>query len=93
MVLKVDPEELESQAQRIESVAGQFGADLDQAQGDVDALDWDGQTREAFVAMFQEARTQFKDVEEQIANIANTLRSAKDGLIEADESIARSVGG
>jgi WXG100 family type VII secretion target len=91
MVLRVDPEELESQAVRIESVAGQFGADLDTAQGEVDSLDWDGRTREAFVAMFQEARTQFRDVEQQITSIAATLRAAKDGLIDADEAIARSV--
>lgn len=93
MVLRVDPEELESQARRIEGVARQFGADLDTARSEVDALDWDGRAREAYVAMFQEARTQFRDVEEQITTIATALRLAKDGLVDADEAIARSVRG
>jgi WXG100 family type VII secretion target len=93
MVLRVDPDELETQAQSIEAIANEFGGDLDTARTRVDGLDWDGQTREAFVAMFEEARYQFKDVEQQIANIAATLRAAKDGLIEADESIARAVSG
>jgi WXG100 family type VII secretion target len=93
MVLKVDPEVLESEATNIESLSSQFGGDLDSRQSAVEGLDWDGQTREAFVAMFAEARTQFRDVEEQIANIASTLRSAKDGLIEADASIGQGIGG
>ena len=91
MVLRVDPEVLESEATNIESLASQFGADLDGRQSSVEGLDWDGATREAFVAMFTEARTQFRDVEEQIANIASTLRGAKDGLMEADTSIGQSI--
>ena len=43
--------------------------------------------------MFSEARTQFRDVEEQIANIASMLRDAKDGLIEADEAIGQGIRG
>lgn len=92
-MLKVDPEVLESEATNIEGLATQFGGDLDARERAVEGLDWDGATREAFVAMFSEARTQFRDVEEQIANIASTLRSAKDGLIEADASIGQSIGG
>jgi WXG100 family type VII secretion target len=92
-MLKVDPEVLESEATNIEGLATQFGGDLDARERAVEGLDWDGATHEAFVAMFSEARTQFRDVEEQLANIASTLRSAKDGLIEADASIGQSIGG
>jgi WXG100 family type VII secretion target len=93
MVLKVDPEVLETEATNIESLASQFGADLDTRASAVEGLDWDGATREAFAAMFSETRTQLRDVEEQIANIASTLRSAKDGLIEADTSIGQGISG
>jgi WXG100 family type VII secretion target len=93
MVLRVDPEELEAQAGKIETLASQFGIDLDTEKGNVEAMDWDGQSREAFITMFEEARTQFKDVEEQIANIALLLRSAKDGLIDADEYVAAGIRG
>ncbi len=92
-MLKVDPEVLEAEATQIETLASTFGGDLDSRERAVEGLDWDGATREAFVTMFSEARTQFRDVEEQIANIASMLRDAKDGLIEADEAIGQGIRG
>lgn len=91
MVLRVDPEELESEARAIESLAEQFGSDLDTRQSEVEGMNWDGQSREAFVSMFGEARAQFRDVQEQINNIARTLRDAKDGIIDADAQIGAGI--
>lgn len=90
-MLRVEPEELESQATRVEGFSEQFGLDLDTIEREVEGLGWDGQAREAFVSMFAEARTQFRDVEAQITNIAATLRAAKDGLIEADSGIGQHI--
>ena len=91
MVLRVDPDELEAQAVKIETLASQFSFDLDTEKGNVEAMNWDGESREAFVMMFEEARTQFRDVEEYIAGIAGLLRAAKDGLIDADELVANTI--
>jgi WXG100 family type VII secretion target len=90
-MLHVDPETLEAEARMIEDLAEKFGSDLDARQSAVDALDWDGASREAFATMFAETRTQLRDVEGQIAGIAAMLRGAKDGLVEADQSIAQGM--
>lgn len=93
MVLKVDPEVIDTEVTNIKSLAEQFGIDLDSRQSAIEGLDWDGQTREAFIAMFESARTQFRDVEAQIDGIAEALKGAKDGLIDADTSIAQGISG
>lgn len=92
-MLHVDPEVLEAEAAAIEGLGEEFGANLDGRQSAVEGLDWDGASREAFTAMFQETRTQLRDVQEQIAGIASMLRGAKDGLVEADSSIAQGMRG
>lgn len=92
MALSVDPEELETEAGAIEGLAGQFGDLLDDRQTAIEGIEgWDGDAREAFQQLFQEARTQMRDVEDQINNIAGLLRAAKDGLLEQDEMIAAGI--
>lgn len=91
MVLRVEPEELESQAVRVEGFSEQFGLDLDTIEREVEGLGWDGQAREAFVSLFAEARTQFRDVEAWITNIAATLREAKNTIMEADSGASQGI--
>jgi WXG100 family type VII secretion target len=91
MVLRVDPEELETQAVKIEGLALQFGSDLDTEKSNVEAMDWDGDAGVAFVGMFQEARERFRDVEDSIADIASLLRHAKADLENADRAVADAI--
>lgn len=90
MVL-IDPTVLEDEAKQIEAVSETIGDLLNARQAAIEALNWQGASREAFAAMFGETRVQLRDVEAQITGIATLLRNAKDGMLTADESIASAM--
>jgi WXG100 family type VII secretion target len=93
VVLRVDPEELEAEAVKIEALAEQFGQSMDTEQSNVEGMNWDGDSGAAFVGLFEQARTKFRDVEEAIGSIASLLRATAADLQNADAEVARAIRG
>lgn len=91
IILRVDPEILDGEASRIDQLAMDFSGMLNDRQSAVAAIiggDWQGSAGRAFGELFDQTRTELRDVEERIHAIASLLRAAKDGLITADEQTA-----
>jgi WXG100 family type VII secretion target len=87
-MLQVDPVELEQQAARIESLADQLSAEIRNANTELAGVTWQGRSQEAYQSLFDETTTQVDHTAELVRAVGQTLRAAKDGIIEADEAIS-----
>lgn len=91
--IHVDPELIEAAETAVNDVRAAFESSLATAQTKVEECGWEGAAAAAFNARFEEAKTQFEGVKEQITGIANMLKSGRDGLVSTDEQIASGMAG
>jgi WXG100 family type VII secretion target len=90
-MLQVDPEELEQQAARIESLAEQLSDEIRNANAELAGVTWQGQSQLAYQSLFDDTTTQVERTAELVRAVGQTLRAAKDGIIEADEAIGSRI--
>lgn len=91
-LLKMDPKELEARAASIETMVTAFSDGFDRENSAMAGTDWQGAAGLAYKDMFNDARGNFKKVEESLRGCATMLRNLKDGLQQADLDAARAVG-
>ena len=94
MPIHLEPEDLETEAGKIRTMADDFDGLVAEERDSVLDLPWDGASREAFVDLFEEAKVEFEThVSPKIRAIGDALDGAKNALVEQDEHVATTIRG
>ena len=71
---------------------GSSGSDeIRNANAELAGVTWQGQSQLAYQSLFDDTTTQVERTAELVRAVGQTLRAAKDGIIEADEAIGSRI--